>query len=130
MFFASIPEGSSEGYSQIEVDGRTFYCRKSTSPSRSVPKRRYSDHLRDPLFISKDTNRKLNMLRQFIRKYKDIDSATDRYIGCIEECMDILGREFAVPPSVIFQAFDLPRLGFRPEDYGVEEREEDSSNGF
>lgn len=124
MFFTCIPEECSESYSRVEVDGRLFYFRKDCSPRRAVAKRRYSEHLRDPLFVSKDTHRKLNMLRQFIKKYRDIDSATEKYIECIEECINILNREFSIPPSVIFGAFDLQRLGIMPEDYGVEERKE------
>lgn len=128
MFFASIPEGCSESYSRVEADGRTFYCKKDSSPSRSVPKRRHSDNLRDPLFVSKDTNRKLNMLRQFTKKYRDIGLETDKYIGCIEECIGILKRDFAISPLAIFQAFDLQGLGFMPEDYGIEEMEGGTSN--
>lgn len=130
MFLASIPEGSSENYSRIEIDGRTFYYKKDSTPPRTVTRRRYSDNFKDPLFISKDTNRKLNMLFQFSKKYRDIDSATEKYVRCIEECIDVLNREFAIPPSVVFQAFDLRRLGLKPEDYGIEEREENSSNEF
>lgn len=127
MFFAQIPEECSEDYSRIEVDGRTFYCKKDSSPPRATAKRRYSEQLRDPLFISKDTNRKLNMLRQFVERHKDIGAATEKYIECIEECITILNREFSIPPSVIFSAFDLQRLGIKPEDYGVEEKDESSS---
>lgn len=120
MFFSQIPENENEEkYSSIQIDGHKFYFEKPED-KKPVQKRRHSDQFKDPLFVSKDTYRKLNMLKQFREKYKDINHETEKYISCIEKCILILKKEFLIDPVAIFKAFDLTSLGIVPEDFGVD----------
>lgn len=125
MFFSKVPEGeNAENYYEVEVDGRVFYgLRQQNSEKKPGVKRRYSDQFKDPLFIAKDTYRKLNMIKQFKRKYKGIEAATKEYTNCIENCICILKKEFSIEPRTIFQSFDLKHLGISPDDFGVEKEE-------
>ncbi|KAM0679811.1 hypothetical protein GINT2_001983 [Glugoides intestinalis] len=121
MFFSQIPEDEDEEkYSVIQIDEHKFYFEKPVE-KKQVQKRRYSDQFKDPLFVSKDTYRKLNMLKQFREKYKDINIETDKYILCIGKCILILKKEFFIDPVTIFKAFDLTSLGIIPEDFGIED---------
>lgn len=123
MFFPKIPESqNSENFLKINVDEKTFYYLRPTEKQRT-PKRRYGDQFKDPCFIAKDTHRKLNMIRQFKRKYKDMSDATAVYINCIEECILILKKEFLMDPRAIFRSFNLKQFGINSEDFGIEEAE-------
>lgn len=126
MYFSKIPENeSAENYNELKIGNKIFYTLKSEKKSiKSNLKRRYSDQFKDPLFITKDTFRKLNMLKQFKRKYKDIDLIIEKYIDCIETCINILNSEFSIEPKTIFQALDLKQFKLNPSDFGVEINEE------
>jgi hypothetical protein len=124
MFFSKIKDGEDPAkYDKITVDGRVFFYLKPIESNLKTSKRRYSDQFKDSLFLAKDTNKKLKMIKQFNLKYKDMIQKTEKYISCIEEAIWILKKEFQIEPSVIFQGFDLKSLGFNPEDYGVIEEE-------
>ncbi|ELA42606.1 uncharacterized protein VICG_00358 [Vittaforma corneae ATCC 50505] len=125
MFFTKIPENENiKDYYEIKVDGKIFYGpRQQSSEKNAGVKRRYSDQFKDPLFTAKDTYRKLNMIKQFKIKYKDIGLITKRYIDCIENCICILEKEFSIVPRTVFQSFDLKQLGINPDDFGVEKEE-------
>lgn len=125
-FTAIVGDENLEKYKQINVEGRVFYY---LLPETTVPvktnKKRYSDQFKDPIFMAKDTYRKLKMIKQFNLKYKDIGCQTEKYISCIEDSIWLLKREFSVEPKTIFHSFNLNRLGFNPEDYGINENPAD-----
>lgn len=121
LFFKSIPEGeSSEDYKEYKIDNKVFFFLSKNSTNTTPVKRRYSDQFKDPLFIARDTNRKLNMLMKFKEKYSNIDLITNKCVNCIEECISILKKEYSINPTAIFETFDLEKFGINPEDYGVD----------
>lgn len=124
MYYSSIPEGNINDYLEVKVDDRIFFCKKDCDDISHTPKRRYSNHLKDPLFIAKDKFKELNMLKQFRIKYKDIETIIKKYIDCIERCIEVLNKEFGVSPKEVFTAFNLERLGFNAEDFGIEKENE------
>jgi len=121
MYFSKIPEGDSDqDFYTIAVDDRVFYApRPMQAEAKSPPRRRLSDQYRDSSFIAKDTFRKLNMIKTYRMKHRNIEEVTERHIKCIEECILVLKNEFDIEAKTIFQAFDLIQLGIRPEDFGV-----------
>jgi hypothetical protein len=118
MYLANAPEGK-EGCEMIEVDGRVFYRVRSTDDKRPVQRRRrYSDQFKNPLFVQRNINRKLNMMRQF-REKENLQILIDRWRECVGECIGILRDECHLDPALIFKSFNLERHGFVPEDYGA-----------
>ncbi|AFM98996.1 putative double-strand recombination repair-like protein [Encephalitozoon hellem] len=116
MYTASKPENP-EDYRELQIDGKTFYKLKG-DVQKVTRRRRYSDQFKDPLFIQKDINRKLRMMRQFRETHGDLESVIERWKECISECISILCNQYSIPPLEIFKAFPLKKWGFDIEDYG------------
>lgn len=130
MYYISINEEDKDKYEKIIVDEKEFYYkREQETPALNI-KRRYSNQFTDPLFLAKDLNKELTMLKKFRNDYKEIERMTRKYINCIENSIHILEQEFKIPPSVIFEAFDIKKLGFRPEDYNILIEDENSYKDF
>ena len=121
MYSTKIPEEDASKYKKIEIDNKVFYFLKPDEQENKTPKRRYNEQFKDGLFLAKETYKKLNMIKKFNLKYKDIIQQTDKYISCIEEAIWILKKDYSIEPLTIFQSFNLKHLGFNPEDYGVNE---------
>lgn len=123
LYYTSIPENNKSDYSEIYVNDRVFYYKKDDVPKQTMPRRRYSNNLKDPLFLAKDKFKELSIVKQSRTKYNDIQFITRQYIDCIEKCMDTLNKDFNMPFITMFQAFDLRKAGFNPEDFGIETEE-------
>nr|AGE96619.1 hypothetical protein ECU09_1020 [Encephalitozoon cuniculi] len=115
MYTAIKPENVEE-YQELCVDGRMFY--KLGESKKKTVRRRYSDQFKNPLFIQKDVNRKLRMMRQFREKHGDLEEEIERWKDCISECISILHSQHSVHPAEIFKAFSLGKWGFDIEEYG------------
>ncbi|ADM12229.1 uncharacterized protein Eint_091000 [Encephalitozoon intestinalis ATCC 50506] len=116
MYTTDKPEHL-EDYRELHVDGRVFYKLKGKK-QEAVRKRRYSDQFKDPLFIQKDTNRKLRMMKQFRETHGDLESVIERWKDCVSECISILHTQYNIHPVEIFRAFSLRKWGFDIEEYG------------
>lgn len=128
MIYAGITE-QEELYDRIVVDDRVFYKKKAVlSTQPAVPKytspfkrqKRYSDQFTDPVFIQKETVRRLKMIMSFREKNGDLDDIIARWRSCIAECIGALCKEHEVSPTQIFKEFQLQKHGFAPEDFDVD----------
>lgn len=114
MYFIKVD--NEENYDKIYVDSKCFYKLKTKIPQEKK-KKRYSDTLKDPLYIEQDKFRKLNMIKQFREKNGDIYELINKYKKIIEECIIIMDREYMIKPNEIFKLFDLEKYGFKLDDY-------------
>ncbi|EJW05168.1 hypothetical protein EDEG_00749 [Edhazardia aedis USNM 41457] len=86
-----------------------------------IKKKRYSDQFKDPLFIQKDTYRKLKMIEKFSTQDRNIESMIEKYKDSVSQCIFILKNEFNLPAKEVFTAFDLKKYGYTLEDFNSEE---------
>ncbi|EQB62227.1 hypothetical protein NAPIS_ORF00189 [Vairimorpha apis BRL 01] len=114
MYFIKVE--NEENYDKIIVDSKCFYKLKSPT-IQSKKKKRYSDTLKDPLYIEQDIFRKLNMIKQFREKNGDIYELIEKYKNIIEECIIIMDKEYDIKPSEIFKLFNLEKYGFKLDDF-------------
>lgn len=121
MYTAEVPDDP-EKYQKLCVDGKVFYKVKDGEDKVNIEprkRRRYSDQFRNPLFIQKDVNRKLKMIKQFREKNGDLASLIASWRDCISECISILQNKYGVSPVDAFKAFNLKKHGFHADDYGI-----------
>jgi hypothetical protein len=134
MFCTHITE-QEDLYDQVVVDDKVFYKKKAvesnqqqTQKDGATPKRqkRYSDQFKDPVFIEKETIRRLKMIMNFKEKNGDLDNIIARWRNCIIECVYVLSTEYEISPIPIFNEFQLKKHGFSHEDFGIDVEDDTS----
>ncbi|KKO74948.1 cyclin [Vairimorpha ceranae] len=116
MYYKTKPQDENE-YQKIQIDNKIFYTLKSKENSPVKKKKRYSDLLKDPLYIQQDLYRKLNMIKHFRNKNGDLFSLIDKWKSLIDECIILMKRDYEVSVQELFNLFRLEDYGFNIENY-------------
>lgn len=119
MYSVDVPNNVEE-YQEICVGNKTFYkLKRKDTVVGSSRKRRYSDQFKNPVFIQKDINRKLKMIKKFKENNGDLEELIERWKECISECISMLKNEHDVSPLTIFKSFNLRKHGFDIHEHGI-----------
>jgi hypothetical protein len=116
MWLTEINEENKDRYEIFEVDDKCFYRLKEEDAPKQK-NRRYSDTFKDPAFVQKTINRKLNLIKKFKNKNGDLPHLIERWKLLIEECIITMEKEYEIKPSELFQIFQLDKYGFNIDDY-------------